>query len=44
MRQALHTLVVAALLAVAVAAGVKTVAGRNHAAPTKGVRVVVPPA
>ena len=43
MRQALHTLVVAALLAAAVTAGVKTVADRNHAASTKGISVAVPP-
>ena len=42
MRQALHTLVVAALLAAVVAAG-GTIAGRNHAASIKGIRVAVPP-
>ena len=43
MRQALRILVVAALLAAVVAAGLKTVAGRNHAASTKGISVAVPP-
>ncbi len=41
MRQALRILAVAALLAAVVAAG--TVAGRNHAASTKGISVAVPP-